>query len=200
MMLWSAATNARPAVLPPLPKLDLSNTFPVVSTQIREAYAAALARPNDSDAVGKLGMLLDAYQQYAVAGICYRRAHLLSPSAFSWAYDLAYVEMKLGQYRDASAEFQAALKIRPDYFPATLNLAECLLAIGQLPESRELFEAITSKYPENPEGYYGLGRVEVQQGKVEDAALALKRAIELFPQYGGAQYALAMVYRKLGQP
>lgn len=199
-MLWSAAINARAATLPPLPKLDLSNTFPGVNAQIREANTAARARPNDPEAVGKLGMVLDAYKQFAAAGICYRRAHLLSPSMFSWAYDLAYVEMKLGHYRGASAEFQAALKLRPDYLPATLNLAECLLSIRRLPESRELFEAITRKYSGNPEAYYGLGRVEMQQGKLEDAAQALEKAIELFPQYGGAQYALAMVYRKLGQP
>ena len=198
-MLWSAAINAHAATLPPLPKLDLSNTFPGVNAQIREANAAALARPSDPNAVGKLGMVLDAYQQYAAAEICYHRANLLSPLNFSWAYDRAYVEMKLGRYRDASAEFQAALKLRPDYLPATLNLAECLLSIGQLPESRELFEAITRKYSGNPEAYYGLGRVEMQLGKVEDAAQALEKAIELFPQYGSAQYALAMVYRKLGQ-
>lgn len=200
IMLWSVATNAHPATLPPLPKLDLSNTFPAVGTQIRKADAAALARPDDPDAVGELGMVLDAYQQYAAAGICYRRAHLLSPSTFSWAYDLAYVEMKLGRYHDASAAFEVALEIRPDYLPATLNLAECLLSTGQLPESRDLFEAIIKKYPENPEAYYGLGRIEIQQGSMDDAALALKKAIEIFPQYGGAHYALAMVYRKMGQP
>ncbi len=121
-MLWSAAINAHAATLQPLPKLDLSNTFPGVNAQIREANAAAQARPCDPNAVGKLGMVLDAYQQYAAAEICYHRANLLSPLNFSWAYDRAYVEMKLGRYRDASAEFQAALKLRPDYLPATLNL------------------------------------------------------------------------------
>jgi tetratricopeptide (TPR) repeat protein len=198
-VLLTAAANARPATLPPLPQLDLSNTFPGVRNQIRKAEAAAHARPNDSEANGKLGMVLDAYEQYSAAEVCYRRAHLLAPAAFPWAYNLAYVQMKLGKYRDAAAAFEAALKIRPDYFPARLNLAECLLSIGQLRESRALFEEIVRKYPDNPEAYYGLGRVESQQGDAESAARTLEKAIELFPQYGGAHYALAMVYRKLGK-
>lgn len=200
LLMWPVAVDVHSATLPSLPKLDLTNTFPGVSAQIREANAEAQAHPNDADAVGKLGMALDAYQQYAAAEICYHRAHLLSPSTFSWAYELAYVEMKLGRYRDASAGFRMALKLRADYLPATLNLAECFLSIGQLAESRELFEAISRKYPGNPEAYYGLGRAEVRQGKLEDAALTLEKAIELFPKYGGAQYSLAMVYQKLGQP
>ena len=197
--LLAAVANAGPATLPPLPQLDLSNTFPGVREQIRRAEAAARARPNDPEANGRLGMVVDAYEQYSAAEVCYRRAHLLAPAAFPWAYNLAYVEMKLGKYRDAAAAFEAALKIKPDYLPARLNLAECLLSTGELPESRALFEEIVRKFPDNPQAYYGLGRAESQQGDSEAAAAALRKAIELFPRYGGAHYALAMVYRKLGR-
>lgn len=200
LMLWPAAAIARPANLPSLPKLDLSNTFPGVLHQIREADAAAHAHPDDPEFVGKLGMVLDAYQQYAAAAICYRRAHLLAQNSFQWVYDLAYVEMKLGHYHRAAATFRTAIKMRPDYLPARMNLAECLLSAGQLAESRELFEMIARKYPGNPEAFYGLGRAEAQQGDAEDAAAALEKACELFPQYGGAHYALALIYRKLGHP
>ncbi|MDE3179982.1 MAG: tetratricopeptide repeat protein, partial [Acidobacteriota bacterium] len=63
-----------------------------------------------------------------------------------------------------------------------------------------LFLEILQKNPENVEAHYGLGRVEAAEGNAMAAARELERACELFPEYGGAQYALALAYRKLGQP
>ncbi len=200
LIVGPTAANARSVKLPPLPALDVSHVFPGVRLQIQAADAAARSHPNDPNVVGKLGMVLDAYQQYASAAICYRRAHRLAPGSFEWIYDLAYAEMKLGQYRDAARTFRVAVKAQPGYLPAKLNLGECLLSAGQWTESRNLFAAIGRAYPDNPEAYYGLGRAEAQQGDTAEAAAALERACQLFPQYGGAHYALALAYRKLGHP
>lgn len=199
MLLGLFAIAGYSTRLPALPKLDLSSDFAGVSRQIRAADAAAHAHPDDPEANGKLGMVLDTYRQYAAAAICYRRAYLLVPSEFKWLYDLAYVEMKLGQYRAAASHFRLAVKVRPDYMPARLHLAECLLSTHQLAGSRALYEEIVKKYPGNPEGFYGLGRVKAALGDNEGAAAAFQKACELFPQYGAAHYALAMAYRKLGQ-
>jgi tetratricopeptide (TPR) repeat protein len=194
------AVGAAKAKLPPLPALDLANTFPGVQRQIRRADRAARAHPNDPGANGKLGMVLDAYQQYRAAAICYRRAHALEPGDFRWVYNLAYVQMKAGRYAQAAATFRAALQMKPDYLPARLNLGKSLLAMGHIAESRKVFEAIVENYPGNPEAYYGLGRAEAEQGDPQAAAAALRKACQLFPRYGGAHYALALADRKLGHP
>ena len=145
LLLGFSAVRGSATRLPALPRLDLSSDFPGVSRQIREADVAAHARPNDPEANGKLGMVLDTYQQYAAAAICYRRALLLAPAEFKWLYDLAYVEMKLGQYGQAAGHFRIAVKARPDFMPARLHLAECLLSTRQLAESRALYEEIVKK-------------------------------------------------------
>ncbi len=194
------AGPARSAKLPPLPQLDLAHVFPGVRQQIENAATAARQHPTDPEATGKLGMVLDAYQQYAAAAVCYRRAHLLAPTAFQWVYNLAYVEMKLGQYQQAAQTFRAAIRMQPSYLPARLNLGRCLLAIGQWSESQRLYSVITKNYPDNPEAFYGLGRAEAEQGETASAAVALERACRLFPRYGAAHYALALAYRKLGHP
>ncbi|MGH9397881.1 MAG: tetratricopeptide repeat protein [Terriglobia bacterium] len=200
LLLGVMGGEARPATLPALPALKLDNTFSAVRRQIQQAYAAARAHPAEPASNGKLAMILDTYQQYAGAAICYRRAHRLEPSSFQWVYDLGYVEMKLGEYDRAAAAFRAALKMNPGYLPATMNLAESLLSAGQLDASGKLFEEIVQKYPDSAEAQYGLGRVEAAQGNAQAAAQALEKACELFPEYGGAHYALALAYRKLGQP
>lgn len=191
---------ALPSALPPLPALTLDNTFRAVHGQIRQAYNAAHAHPADPAANGKLAMLLDTYQQYAGAAICYRRAHLLEPTSFQWVYNLGYVELKLGEYGQAAAAFRRALKLSPDYLPARINLAESLLSDGQLEASGKLFQEIGQEYPASAEAQYGLGRVEAAQGNAQAAVRVLEKACNLFPEYGGAQYALALAYRKLGQP
>lgn len=192
------AGEALPSTLPPLPQLDLGNTFRAVRTQIEQAYASAKAHPRDSAASGHLGMLLDAYQQYGAAATCYRRAHLLDPASYAWIYNLGFAEMKLGDYGQATAAFRAALKLRPGALPPRMHLAESLLAQGEARESGPVFRAIVTKYPGSAEAWYGIGRVESAAGNAQAAAAAFEKACQLFPEYGAAQYALALAYRKLG--
>jgi hypothetical protein len=61
--------------------------FPLETrSQVAQAYTAAHQRPRDVDAIGKLGMLLDLYHRPEDAALCYRRAHLIQPTAFKWLY------------------------------------------------------------------------------------------------------------------
>lgn len=185
--------------LPPLPQLEPTGTFPVVQRQVREAEAVARAHPLDAAASGKLGMVLDAYEQFAAAAVCYRRAHLLDPKSFEWMYDLGWVEFKQGHYDEAAKAFEDALRLRPDYLPARLKLAESLLAEGQFEKAAEIYQEVVRQDANSAEAYYGLGRVKAGEGDSRAAAAQLEKACVLFPQYGTAQYALALAYRKLGE-
>ena len=186
------------ATLPPLPKLKLGKFFPLVNRQLREAYTRAQERPNDPTSNGKLGMVLDTYEQYDDAAICYRRAHLLSPNSFRWVYYLGYVEFKQGRYDQSEKTLQAALRLNSTYLPAKLKLAECLLRLNDLKESETLYKGIVQQSPGNAAAYYGLGQTQAAAGDANGAVASLKKACELFPEYGIAHYALALAYRKLG--
>ena len=50
------------------------------------AHADAAAKPNDPDAVGRYGMVLQAHDQFAAAGQAYRRAQILDPKRRDWPY------------------------------------------------------------------------------------------------------------------
>lgn len=191
--------EALPTTLPPLPRLNLGNTFQTVRAQIDQAFAAAQAHPGDATANGRLGMLLDAYQQYGAAAVCYRRAHLLDSASYRWIYNLGFAEMKLGEYNQAAAAFRTALKLRPGELPPRMYLAESLLAGGAAKESGPIFRAIIAKYPGSAEAWYGLGRVESAEGNTQAAVAAFQKACQLFPEYGASHYALALAYRKLGE-
>jgi len=185
--------------LPDLPRPNMGNFLPAIRRQVQQASAAAQANPKDPDASGTLGMVLDAYEQYESAAICYRRAHLLDPASFRWLFYLGWVQAAQGSHRDAVPTLRQALRVKPDYMPAQLRLAESLLAIGRGEEAGEILQAVSKAHPDSAEARYGLGRVRAARGDVTAAATAYLKSCELFPAYGAAHYALALAYRKLGQ-
>lgn len=191
--------HAQPSTLPALPVLQLENTFIVVRRQVRQVYALTKEHPTDPAANGRLAMVLDAYQQYAAAEVCYRRAHLLDPVSFSWIYELGWVELKQGRFLQAAASFRAALKLNARYLPARMNLAESLLSAGELDESGQLFGEIAREHPESARAYYGLGRVATARGDSKTAIDLLQKACESFPRYGAAHYLMALELRKIGE-
>ena len=186
--------------LPPLPAPRTTNLFPIVIQQVEEAYKTASAHPLDAAANGQLAMVLDTYEQYSLAEVCYLRAHLLDPKSFEWTYDLGFVFFKEGKYLKAIDAFQQALKLRPSYLPARLKLADSIFAAGQVEAAGKIYQEVTTEDSNSAEAFYGLGRVQAAQGNTSAAAISLEKACDLVPQYGAAQFALAGAYRKLGEP
>ena len=130
---------AQGQLLPPVPDLvPRLDEFDTTSRkQIRDAGEQVRLRPRDVEANGRLGMLLHAHQRYEFAEPFYLRARLLDPDSFSWAYYLGIIQGRLGKPAEAVASLQLAAKLKPDYLPARLALAEALRKLGKLTESRE---------------------------------------------------------------
>jgi len=195
-----AAPLVLPATsLPPLPEVKTTQLFPGVVKQVKQAYQMAQTHPRDPKANGTLAMVLDTYEQYSLAAICYQRAHLLDPKSFDWAYDLGFVLIKEGKYPQAAAALRAALKLRPDYVPAKLNLADALFSSRQADAAGKLYQEVLQQNPQSAQAWYGLGRVQAAQRDTRAAAVSLQKACDLVPRYGAAQFALATAYRKLGE-
>jgi tetratricopeptide (TPR) repeat protein len=177
----------------------MANFLPAIRQQVQKAYAVTQANPKSADASGNLGMVLDAYQQYESAAICYRRAHLLETGSFRWRFYFGWVEAAQGKYGEAVLTLGEAVRMKPDYLPAQLKLAESLLVAGHLEESGKIYQAIIKQHPECAEAHYGLGRVSAARGDAAAAVTSYLEACERFPPYGAAHYALALAYRKLGE-
>src|SRR5262245_21602120 len=185
--------------LPDLPQLGFDNFAPEIREQLRKAYAAAQASPRDAEAVGRLGMTLHTYEEYQGAAVCYERARRLALDEIRWFYYLGIVQAALGKHVEAAVVFEEAMRLRPDYLPARLRFADSLLASGKRLESRPLYETVVKKNAAIAQAHYGLGRIEAAGGELTAAAAHFRKAIELFPGYGAAHYALGLALRELGQ-
>ncbi len=200
LILAACSVGAQEApAIPDLSPLSLDDFSSAVRGQIQEAYADARAHPGDDTAYGRLGMILQTYGLLQEAAVCYRRARWLAPSAFRWAYYLAIVESANGHCDAAAATLRRAPRVAPDYVPAKLRLATCLLASADWSGSEELYGSIVKQHPGNADAYYGLGRVRAARRDFAGAADAYGKACALFPDFGAAHYALALIYRALGQ-
>jgi tetratricopeptide (TPR) repeat protein len=125
--------------------LSLENFAPPIRQQIQEAYGAVRSNPQDAAANGRLGMLLQAYQQHEAAAVCFERARALDPKEFKWSYYLGTVQAASGNYSEAVVTLREGLSQKPDYFPAQLKLAESLLGSGQTEESRQTYTSVLQK-------------------------------------------------------
>jgi tetratricopeptide (TPR) repeat protein len=144
-------------------------------------------------------MTLHTYEQYEPAAVCYERARRLAPDEFRWVYYSATVQAALGNHDQAITTFQEAIRRRPDYLPAQLRLADSLFAAGQASASRQFYETVTGKNAGIAQAHYGLGRVKAAAGSPAAAVAHYRRAIDLFPEYGAAHYALGLALRDLGE-
>jgi tetratricopeptide (TPR) repeat protein len=195
LMLAPAAAQDR---VPPLPQLAL-DTYPVTARDvIARAHQDAAAHDTDAQAVGTLGRVLHAWEQWNAAHTAYTRAAALAPRTFDWPYLDAVVLQRLARPSDAVGRLETALSIAPDNLPARLRLAEASLDAGDLEKSGRLFAALTDPACE-PAVQFGLGRIAAAQGQQAEAVTHFQRAIALFPAFGSAHYALARSYRALGR-
>ena len=212
LLIWIAAFGAVQAstdrgahqttasdALPALPRVDLTGFLPAIRQQIQQAYDNTRAHPEDADANGALGMVLDAYEQYDAALVCYDRARRLDLRSFRWRYLLGAVQAAQGRHQDAAQTLADALHLKPDDAPARVRRAESLLAIGQSQEAGAIYQLLAQTQPDRADVFYGLGRVAAARSDWASAAVAYQKACDRFPPYGPAHYALAIALRKLGR-
>lgn len=201
LLLFSAhpsAAQASPGV-PDFPQLKLDTFSGPIREQIQEAFDYVRSHPKEAKASGALGMILQTYGLPNEALKYYHRAAELAPNEFRWTYYMGLVEANQGQCDQAASNLRRALRIDPDYVPAKLHLANCLLASAEWENSEELYNGVLKQDADNPEAYYGLGRIRSSRRDYTNAAASYEKALALSPDFGAAHYALALAYRALGQ-
>lgn len=185
----------------PAPPLELPlQSYPAeIRKDVARLYEDARSHPQDGNAAGSLGRMLQAWEQWQSADDAYSRAIALDPKSFEWPYLDAFVLDRLARPQDAAIRLREALKIRPDYLPARVRLGDALLSAGQLSESRAVFSELLHEPQAEPLALFGLGRILAAEGKHDEAVRMIERALKLFPEWGAANYSLALSLRAIGR-
>ena len=182
-----------------VPELTIEALPKAVRTELQQAYGHALANPQDADAVGRLGMMLHAYEQHRSAVSCYEIAHAMEPRSLSWIYLLGIEQAALGDSTAAARSLRGAVAIDPKYVPARIRLADVLMAAGDLEGSLVEYTSLAREVPDLAAAHYGLGRLSALRREPNTAVGHYRRAVDISPQFGTAHYALALAYRDAGR-
>ena len=183
--------------LPALAEPRLQGFSRAAREQIETLYRKAVAHPNSSESIGRLGMALHAFEQFDQAEICYQRAVDLASNSFRWTYYLATVQASLGKTQAAVHTFQRALGLKPGDLSARLRRAGLLADMGQTDQAQKILLQLLDNHGETPGVHYRFGQL-VGNDDPDAAARHFRRVIELAPEHREGHYALAQAYRQLG--
>ncbi len=200
LMLSAGSATAQPEsalALPPLPVVALDTFPPDARTALADAVAEASRSPQDAAAAGRLGITLQAWEQWEAAHGAYLRAHALAPASADWCYLDGIVLQRLMRLAEAAAALEKAARLQPALLPARARLAEVLFGAGDLAASARVYQDLAAQPGAAAVGELGLGRIAARAGRHAEAVTHFERAIALFPEFGAAYYGLAQSLRAL---
>jgi len=123
-----------------------------------------------------------------------------NPGAWPARNNLGVDLKQAGKTTEALAQYQEALKIRPNYASAYNNLGDTYLAIGDLPHARENLEHALQLDPEYAEAHNNLANVLVQMNQLAEAKKHFEEAVRIFPRFALAQNNLGKLHMQMGEP
>ncbi len=102
-----------------------------------------------------------------------------------------------GDLDGALSAAEQALEVDPQNGQARLRKAELMVDMGfrrgekeRISQARAIVDAVLSKDPSNPEALFVKGKLDVAEGRIEDAVNGLRRAIDGRPEWAQAHFLL----------
>ena len=82
------------------------------------------------------------------------------------------------------------------HFEVLKELGDCYAAMDEHERARQYYLQAASMAPEQPAPYVGLGVIDLQTGRLDDARRAFKLACQMDPRCAEAYGGLAMIYQQ----
>jgi tetratricopeptide (TPR) repeat protein len=101
---------------------------------------------NAARALGEEGKVAESIQQYS-------EAIALFPFFFEAIDNRAFAHMDLGDFRTATADFEASLQVNPEGHAAFFSRGECFLKLGEFDKAEEIFLEGADRFPEHRADY-----------------------------------------------
>lgn len=166
-------------------KLELAATAYLEALVYRPGFLEA--HHNLSGVYRRLGQPDESLAQ---ASMALALAHDNPVVRFSMAISLE----QTGNFEDAITNYQEALRLRPNYVQAEVNLGHLFETLGRIDDAIDLLERGLIRHPEDPNLRSNLGNAYLQKGRATAARKMLSRAIELAPNAAPAYNSLAVAH------
>jgi tetratricopeptide (TPR) repeat protein len=107
--------------------------------------------------------------------------------------------VNLGRLEEASASFDQALKIQPDFHQAWYNRGIPLFKLGRLEEAIASFDQALKIQPDDHQAWYNRGVALFKLGRLEEAIACFDQALQIKPDKDEAWYIRGYTLFKLGR-
>ncbi len=129
------------------------------------------------------------------------KATEIDPKSAEASYLYGKALVGINEYNSALAAFKRAMEIDTTYAPAYLESGRLYYRANRPTDAAEQFRAYTGFRPDDPKGYFELGRALAKskdQGDKREATVALEKAYELKEQSPELFGLLGRLYYELG--
>jgi predicted CXXCH cytochrome family protein len=135
-------------------------------------------------------------------GIAHLRSAILkySPVAPDFYFELGDGYAKAGREDEAIRWYGEALRRKPDFRPATKQLAAALIGKGDYVQATEVLRQAVASPPADDALFTALGNSYLRQQMLPQAQQALRRALEINPEQAEAQNRLGLVAIRKNDP
>lgn len=204
-LLWFLIALVPTSSVIPLAEVlnDHRTYFPYVGLTLAASWALAIGIPRRARtpalAAAAALLLVMAYGTYR-RNIVWRTEESLwldvtqkSPRNGRGLMTYGVIRMGKGDYATADDYFQRALPLVPQYSYLHVNIAILKGALGRSAEAEEHFRLAQTYDPENPICYYFYARWLMQAGRVSEATIQARRALDLSPGYADARELLTLL-------
>lgn len=140
--------------------------------------------PNQISVHYNLGLARRDQKRWVEAVECFQACLRINPGLAEAYHSLGYVEYLLRQYREAEAHLRRAIELSPGFSEAYFNLAIVLMDVLRPCAAEGFFRQALAIKPDFPDYLHGLGTALQAQGRVEEAAQAYRRVLEINPALG----------------
>jgi tetratricopeptide (TPR) repeat protein len=120
------------------------------------------------------------------------------PRGSTARYDLGIAQAHLGNYGDAEASFDEALRRDPGFAAAAANLVETALQAGDLEQARAAADRFVAIAPSSLRARYSRGLVALRQNDLGAARTDFAALVAAAPSYALAHYDLAITEIRSG--
>ncbi|MES2544459.1 MAG: tetratricopeptide repeat protein [Bacteroidota bacterium] len=119
-------------------------------------------------------------EKYDLALVEYNKAVKSDPKfAFAWD-NMGISYRKLNRYKEAIECYKKSLEFDPKGTTPLMNMAVAYNLLNLNKESIETYQKFLKLYPEDPEGFYGIARIQGVTGDYANALENIFRAYELY--------------------
>lgn len=100
---------------------------------------------------------------------------------------------------EARLQINEALRLRPGYPEARVNLATILTRMGRLSDAEREYHVALAFQPGNVEAHAGLGVMLATEGRIAEALREFQEVVRLRPSYAEGHYSLGRVLASVGR-